>query len=70
MLFPFAGSEWLVHFLFRNFNECGIRLVLRLEDHFLKVIVNLVEEGFIKVMIRWFTKVFKMFGPAFKGPVT
>ena len=61
--------DGFLHF-FRNFSECGIRLILRLGDHFLEVIVNLVEEGFIKVMVRWLTKVFKMFDPAFKDPVT
>ena len=61
------GADSFVHFFFRNFNECGIRLVLRLGDHFLDLIVYLVEEGF---MVSWLTKVFKMFGPAFKNPVT
>ena len=56
-----------VDFFFRDFSKGGIRLVLRLRGEFF---INLVEKGFIEVVVRWLTKIFKMFGPAFKNPVT
>ena len=57
-------------FFFRDISKGGIRLVIRLRHHFVEFFINLVEKGFIIVMVRWLAKIFKMFGPAFKNPAT